>query len=210
VISKSHLLEIFKRYDKDKFGFLNVDESKEALAELGLDEGEVSKCLMKLDSDRDGRFNRQEWLKVSEILSFTKGSHALAKYHNHLTGWLLDYALKRDREETAAAEWNKLSIKRDLSLLTSGRVDSIAWTLLKELEICGSWDQLRSVRELLLFSSTSALASLEPTFAAKLLEKIHLIAQVAVEVGKPDFTAGIGTAPFSRSFTTGTLFGVGK
>ena len=135
---------------------------------------------------------------------------SLAKHHNHLTGWLLDYALKRDREETAAAEWNKLSIKRDLSLLTSGRVDSIAWTLLKELEICGSWDQLRSVRELLLFSSTSALASLEPTFAAKLLEKIHLIAQVAVEVGKPDFTAGIGTAPFSRSFTTGTLFGVGK
>ena len=38
MISKSHLLEIFKRYDKDKFGFLNVDESKEALAELGLDE----------------------------------------------------------------------------------------------------------------------------------------------------------------------------
>lgn len=107
-LTESHLQDVFRRFDKDGSGELELDEAKNALTELGLEEREQSKCLMKLNHNRDGMIEMEEWLKISNIVAMNRHGHnALAKYHNTLTGWMVRVALEKDKEDQHSVEWQK-------------------------------------------------------------------------------------------------------
>ena len=86
-VSSSHLLEIFRRFDKDNSKCLDIDEAKNALTELGVDEDHQDRCLLILDANSNGIIEQAEWLKVSRSLTFNpRGPKMLARHHNSITG----------------------------------------------------------------------------------------------------------------------------
>jgi len=186
LLSHSYLLEIFRRFDKDNSKCLELDEAKNALTELGVDEDHHDKCLLILDTNGNGVIELPEWLKISRSLTFNpKGAKMLARHHNSITGWLLKMALKHDREEANFLQWSKQTVRQDLLLILSERHASLAWGLLAQLRIAGNWTELKRTRSILKFSGIHAskvqrqisqhLSENEQTLA-----KMRFIAQVLV------------------------------
>ena len=202
-LSEQYLTDVFRRFDQDQTDALDLDQAQTALIELGLDKEQASKCLMKLDADHNGQVTRSEWMRVRDILSFARqGSKSLAQHHNHLTGWMLRRALKRDKDQLHEAEWAKQTVKRDLTLLTSKRHADIAWNLMGYLKVAGCWSELAHTRMLLSYSQAER-ARMDYAVEGErraLLEKMKIIARAVLgqhEVSKHGSFRGTGvtTAP---------------
>ena len=183
LLSEQYLSDVFRRFDQDQADALDTEQAHAALIELGLDREQASKCLMKLDADSNGQVTRSEWMRVRDILSFARqGSKSLAQHHNHLTGWLLRRALKRDKDQLHEAEWAKQTVKRDLMLLTSKRHADTAWNLMGYLRVAGCWSELAQTR-MLLSCSQAERARMDYAVEGErraLLEKIKIIARAVL------------------------------
>ena len=54
---------IFKQFDKDESGYIDLQELKSISAELGreLDEAELEECIKDLDINKDGKISYEEF-----------------------------------------------------------------------------------------------------------------------------------------------------
>lgn len=183
LLSHSHLLEIFRRFDKDFSDTLEIDEAKNALTELGLDEEQQHRLLLRLDPNRDGCVQREEWLQISKMLTFNpRGAKALARHHSRMTGYLIRFAMERDIHETHTLQWSKQTVKKDLLLILSEKLANLAWAFLLQLEVAGNWSELKRTRDLLQISDAHS-SSMERHYIyeqGRLLEKIKFIARAVV------------------------------
>ena len=175
-LSEAHLKEIFTRYDMSMSGSLDADEVREALHELGLNHEEITKCLMRLPFNQDGVLTIKDWLALPQLLTFdSHGDKAIARHHNSLTGALLDWGLKKDRERTHTIAWERETIADDLALLTSYDHALLAMKAFAQLHVAGNYQELKRTREIMKCTDHHERSILVQK--AKLDQKLSIIAR---------------------------------
>ncbi|KAG9139289.1 hypothetical protein Leryth_011292 [Lithospermum erythrorhizon] len=62
---EEHLYTAFQYFDKDKSGYITIEELEQALREFGMnDERDISQIISEVDSDHDGRINYDEFVAM--------------------------------------------------------------------------------------------------------------------------------------------------
>jgi calcium-dependent protein kinase len=57
------MTKVFKSFDKDNSGFIDINELKDVSKELGrpLDAAELEECMKDLDQNKDGKISYEEF-----------------------------------------------------------------------------------------------------------------------------------------------------
>ena len=72
-LSKGYLQEVFRKFDADATGSLNVDEVRSALYELGVSEHSIDDCILRLHFNKEGSLNLEQWFLLSEVRDSARG-----------------------------------------------------------------------------------------------------------------------------------------
>ena len=130
-LAEAYLLDMFRRQDRNDSGFLDPNDTRRLLHDIGLPNAQVAKAMARLDFDQDGQLSRRAWLRVADFLMFDHESHrAISRYHNRLTAALIRWGLRKDRQDRNKVEWQQQTVLRDLALLTSQSMAQAAWDMM--------------------------------------------------------------------------------
>eukprot|EP00960_Hanusia_phi_P058911 764013-Hanusia_phi.AAC.1 len=66
------LLEVFQAHDQNRDGVLDLDEARDALAELGIPEFKINYVISKMDGDGDAKISKEEFMHVGEHMENTE------------------------------------------------------------------------------------------------------------------------------------------